>query len=65
MAVEIQSPPESPGTVGAWAGEGGRAMAWRGRAGAAGLPLQGWEVWGFGTTAEKTGSGEWTNTRNR
>lgn len=44
------SPPESPGAV----GMGGDGWAWSG-AGAAGLPLQGWEIWGFHATGEKTG----------
>lgn len=39
-------------------------MAWSG-AGAAGLPLQGWEIWGFNATGEKTGrSSKWTKARN-
>lgn len=44
------SPPESRGAV----GMGGDGLAWSG-AGAAGLPLQGWEIWGFNATGEKTG----------
>ena len=39
-----------PGAV----GMGGDGWAWSG-AGAAGLPLQGWEIWGFHATGEKTG----------
>lgn len=45
-------------------GRGGDGLAWSG-AGAAGLPLQGWEIWGFNATGEKTGrSSEWTKARN-
>ena len=48
----------SHGGLGEWGWEGD-SLAW------SGLPLQGWEVWGFDTTGEKTGrSGEWTNARN-
>ena len=55
--------PGSRGGLGEWGWEGD-SLAWSG-AGAAGLPLQGWEVCGFSTTWEKTGrSGEWTNARN-
>ena len=60
VTTEIWSPPESPGAV----GMGGDGLAWSG-AGAAGLPLRGWEIWGFDATAERTGrSGEWTKARN-